>query len=67
MASSAPVPGAAEESKDVEYTVELNHLTFTYSGSSQPAIEDITFKLPRGSRCLLVGDNGAGTFGRQAC
>lgn len=60
MASSAPVPGAAEESKDVEYTVELNHLTFTYSGSSQPAIEDITFKLPRGSRCLLVGDNGAG-------
>jgi CCR4-NOT complex subunit CAF16 len=48
-------------------TVEINHLTFTYSGidgrpppGAPPLIEDVCFSLDAGQRCLLVGSNGAG-------
>lgn len=39
--------------------VEAINLQYAYPGC-QPFIKDFTLDLPRGSRCLLVGANGAG-------
>lgn len=44
--------------------IEVEHLTFNYKqlnhSKSVPILEDISLTLERGSRCLLVGANGAG-------
>lgn len=37
----------------------VNSLSYAYPGSL-PVISDFTLKLPPGSRCLLLGANGAG-------
>ena len=39
--------------------VVLSTLSYAYSGH-QPIISDISLTLPKGSRCLLLGANGAG-------
>lgn len=39
--------------------VVLNTLSYAYLGH-QPIISDISLTLPKGSRCLLLGANGAG-------
>ena len=47
-------------------TVDVNELNFAYSGltredrSKTEVIRDLSFKLARGSRCVLIGSNGAG-------
>ena len=43
----------------------VNSLSYAYPGSL-PVISDFTLNLPRGSRCLLLGANGAGNFGSAA-
>ncbi len=40
--------------------LEVEHLTFTYAGAAQPALEDITLTVLRGEKVALVGPNGAG-------
>ena len=49
--------------------IEINGLKFTYSGidghpplGSTPLIENFSFSLHFGDRCLLVGSNGAGSL-----
>ncbi len=44
-----------------ECTVSVSHLQFTYPGC-EPFLKDVTFPLPKGSRCLLIGANGAGSW-----
>lgn len=44
--------------KDNIVTVE--HLSFTYKDSKVPAVNDISFSIPRGSWTTLVGHNGSG-------
>jgi CCR4-NOT complex subunit CAF16 len=39
--------------------VSLNSLSFAYPGCA-PSVRDVSLDLPRGSRCLLIGANGAG-------
>jgi CCR4-NOT complex subunit CAF16 len=39
--------------------IDVKRLSFQY-GSDPPVLKDVSFSLPRGSRCLLLGDNGAG-------
>ena len=39
--------------------IVLNTLSYAYSGH-HPVISDISLTLPKGSRCLLLGANGAG-------
>lgn len=46
-----PPPGAA---------VSVRDLVWSYSGSAAPQLNHLTFEIPRGCRCLLVGANGAG-------
>jgi CCR4-NOT complex subunit CAF16 len=40
--------------------VEVNDLTFSYPGAREPVLHRLSFALPAGARCLLLGANGAG-------
>ena len=51
------VEGPNEQSP--EDAVVLNTLSYAYSGH-RPIVSDISLSLPKGSRCLLLGANGAG-------
>lgn len=40
--------------------IALGHASFTYPGTTRPALDDITLSLPAGATVALVGDNGSG-------
>jgi CCR4-NOT complex subunit CAF16 len=40
--------------------VEVKGLSFTYPGAPEPVLRDLSFALPAGARCLLLGANGVG-------
>ena len=40
--------------------LEIRALTFTYPGTAQPVLDDLTLSVPVGARCLLLGANGVG-------
>ena len=48
--------------KNLRQGVDVRNLCFTYSGTqnSQPAIQDASFSIPKGSLTALVGRSGAG-------
>ncbi|WP_341954149.1 ABC transporter ATP-binding protein [Salinibacterium sp. TMP30] len=41
-------------------SLELENVSFTYEGSSMPAIDDVNLSIPLGSTLGLVGSSGAG-------
>ena len=47
-------------SGNVGITVELDSVTFTHTGASQPAVRDVSFTIEPGSYVALVGPSGAG-------
>ena len=57
---TAAAAGAAAPPAGV--CVEVKNLTWSYPGAraTTPQLDDVSFDLPRGARCLLVGANGAG-------
>jgi CCR4-NOT complex subunit CAF16 len=42
------------------HAVEVQGLSFRYQGSPAPVLRDLSFALPEGARCLLLGANGVG-------
>jgi CCR4-NOT complex subunit CAF16 len=40
--------------------IEVSRLTFSYPGAPAPVLDDLSFALPAGARCLLLGANGVG-------
>lgn len=69
--SATAVAGAgkqdAGQQQDVEYSVDIDGLSFSYPGIDgrplegiPPVVQDMTAKLKPGSCCLLIGPNGAG-------
>ena len=40
--------------------LELTHLTVRYPGAPRPAVDDVTFGLPRGGIGVLIGPSGCG-------
>lgn len=40
--------------------IRFEHVTFTYPGQKEPALRDVSFALPPGTRTALVGHNGSG-------
>lgn len=57
---------AGPNEKSAEDAVVINSLSYAYSGH-KPIISDISLTLPEGSRCLLIGANGAGTYLESCC
>ncbi|KAJ7781572.1 P-loop containing nucleoside triphosphate hydrolase protein [Mycena metata] len=41
-------------------TIEARNLSYTYPGSSEPALKDVNFKLQSGETLAIVGYNGSG-------
>ncbi|HVE92001.1 MAG TPA: ABC transporter ATP-binding protein [Actinomycetota bacterium] len=41
-------------------TLEAQGISFTYPGSTKPALEDVSLRLSRGEVVALVGENGSG-------
>lgn len=40
--------------------IELDHVSFRYTGSEKPVIRDLSLHIRKGERIALVGENGAG-------
>ncbi|REF28043.1 ATP-binding cassette subfamily B protein [Xenorhabdus cabanillasii] len=43
-----------------QYDVEVNNISFSYPGTSQPAIQNVSFHAPQGSMTAIVGPSGSG-------
>lgn len=58
-----------EKRNDNEYELEFRDVTFTYPGSSAPAVSHLSLKLKMKGRMAVVGRNGAGktTFIQLLC
>ena len=57
---AAPLAAVASvEPGETENSVVVRSLNFSFP-FSRPIIHDVSLELPRGSRCLLTGANGAG-------
>jgi ATP-binding cassette, subfamily B, bacterial len=41
-------------------SIEFDHVTFSYSGGTAPAVKDLNLKIYGGEMIALVGENGAG-------
>jgi energy-coupling factor transporter ATPase len=51
--------GAARGCKDLSI-IQANHLTFTYTGASEPSIQDISIGVTPGEFVVLTGPSGCG-------
>jgi energy-coupling factor transport system ATP-binding protein len=47
--------------------IDFQHLTYTYPGTDQPALRDITLSVPEGGFALLVGPSGCGKSTLARC
>jgi ATP-binding cassette subfamily B protein len=56
---SPPVAAGGRDGPDGG-EVEFRHLTFTYPGATQPALRDVSFRVPAGHTVALVGHTGSG-------
>jgi ATP-binding cassette, subfamily B, multidrug efflux pump len=55
---TSPVPALAPASCSGD--IEFRHLTFRYPGSTEPALDDVSLRIPAGTTLALVGRTGAG-------
>ena len=51
---------AAQDALPPAGDIVLEHVTFTYPGSTVPVLEDVSMTIRRGEKLALVGRNGAG-------
>lgn len=60
----AEVPSVRDSENAVDLTnvgdIVFNHLSFSYPGSSENALEDISFSIPQGHTVGMVGRTGSG-------
>ena len=40
--------------------LRFEHVSFTYPGASEPALNDVSFHIPAGRKLAIVGENGSG-------
>ena len=41
-------------------TIEFQHVTRMYPNTTKPAVDDVSFTVPEGVICMLVGTSGSG-------
>jgi osmoprotectant transport system ATP-binding protein len=41
-------------------TIKFSNITKQYSATSKPAVDTVTFEVPDGNTCMLVGTSGSG-------
>src|SRR5207302_6752191 len=41
-------------------SIKFNNITKWYAGTGKPAVDAITFEVPEGNTCMLVGTSGSG-------
>lgn len=56
----APAPKKQRLDEERAFSVELKNVTFTYPGEERPALQDVSFKLPAGTKTAIVGPSGSG-------
>lgn len=52
--------GERGEFVDIRGDIEFQDVTYTYPSSSQPAVEDITLRVPAGQTVAILGPTGSG-------
>lgn len=57
--NSSPVMTAKEIDEKIN-SIKLSNINFTYEGSEEPALSDVTLSLEKGKKYALVGKNGCG-------
>lgn len=60
MSASVKEPETGVEKKNTEDKVVFDHVTFTYAGSKEPALEDISFVAKKGQTIGIIGGTGCG-------
>lgn len=53
-------PAGGSSEIPAEGDVRFDHVTFTYPGNDAPALQDVSFTVPRGSSAAIVGLCGSG-------
>ncbi|EMF0565317.1 MULTISPECIES: ABC transporter ATP-binding protein [Enterococcus] len=53
-------PSAASLNMDDEHVLSFEHVSFSYTKDSEPVLEDIHFKVPKGKTTAIVGGTGSG-------
>lgn len=56
----APAPKKQRIDEERAFSVELKNVTFTYPGEERPALQEVSFKLPAGTKTAIVGPSGSG-------
>lgn len=53
-------PSTALLNMDDEHVLSFEHVSFSYTKDSEPVLEDIHFKVPKGKTTAIVGGTGSG-------
>lgn len=53
-------PSSASLNMDDEHVLSFEHVSFSYTKDSEPVLEDIHFKVPKGKTTAIVGGTGSG-------
>ncbi|HGF7299677.1 TPA: ABC transporter ATP-binding protein [Enterococcus hirae] len=53
-------PSTASLNMDDEHVLSFEHVSFSYTKDSEPVLEDIHFKVPKGKTTAIVGGTGSG-------
>lgn len=64
---STSVQAAREGTSKEDLAVEVKNLTYTYPGTSAPAISEMNFSIPKGQFVGIIGQNGGGKTTIMKC